>query len=771
MSPLKQCEKTYLTVMSNTNTKTDRFYDQITALVDQSLAAVLSKTSVTNGDLDLEMAITSSKTLLQNFRDKTNEDIRELREIAEWDTFTIAFYGETNAGKSTLIETLRILLGDSEKLATQQQFKVLAKDLRVDPRSLAALAKLIQQLELQRTECQDQADILKQKLQDEDQLQNATLEALKVTIKLKRKTLSPWKKLVFLFRKLDEEKSLPAQELQLVEFKADSKVKLETISAELLKVSVELDARRSDQAQVARSFVQLEPLQDGQIIGNGRSDFTLQSHAYRFTVNGQKFQLIDIPGIEGDENRVMSAIEASVKKAHAVFYVTRAAAPPGSGSDGQEGTIDKIKRQLGKQTEVWAIYNKSATNPQVLQGESLINQNDSIGLVDMGKSMISTLGEETYKGHICVSGMPAFLVSASCLVPHNPHVKSRDKFLTAMSASDILKRSGMDVFQEFIRSEICQNFQKKIDNANLKKVRSCLQEGIDYLHQAHNNFANAAQKLEAQQKSASSQIDSLLAATSQKLNSECHDHLTEKKTVMRKAIYNYIESDQSNDDFKECLTMKIEELKTTVGKDLETRFAKVFEMFKHEAAEIIKKNQKNVDEILCYTIDDPFSSLKMSFNTDFKMDNGINVIGLISTLGGAAALVWASFLGSNPVGWTTAAVLGAVGLVFSFYKAVRSFFSSDYKKEQQRESANHNLDKVFAKLIKMLDDNLKSASAKINEALLETKKQMRIPYEQSVNTKTALKGITVKIMALRDKLILMPTPAATTATVAGAVAA
>lgn len=759
--------------MSNSN-KTDHFYDQVTAMVDQSLAAVLSKASVTNGNLDLEGAIASSRTLLEKFREKTNEDIRELRELAEWDTFTIAFYGETNAGKSTLIETLRILLGDGEKIAMQHQFKVLAKDLHVDPDSLAALEKSIQQLELQLTEIQDQAELLEQKLQGEEQQQSAQLEALKATIEHKRKNMRMWQRLVFLFKKLDEEKALLAQELQLVQLKAGNKVKLKAIVAETLKLSAELDARRSDQAQVESSFAQLVPLQDGNIIGNGRSDFTLQSNAYRFTANVQKFQLIDVPGIEGDEKQVMSAIEASVKKAHAVFYVTRTATPPGSGSEGQEGTIDKIKRQLGKQTEVWAIYNKSATNPKVLHGETLLNQNDSIGLMDMGKSLTGTLGAETYKGHICVSGMPAFLASASCLVPNNPHVKSRQKFLTAMSASDILKRSGMDAFLQFIRAELCQNFQKKIRDANLKKIRSCLQEGIDHLYQARDNFANAAQKLEAQQQSASSQIDALLSGTSQKLKSECHDQLTETKTAMRRVIYDYIDSDQSNDDFKERLTAEIEELKTSVGKDLEARFAKVFEMFKHEAGEIIKKNQKNVAEILRYTIDDPFSSSKLSFNTDFKMDNGINVIGLISALGGAAALVWGSFLASNPVGWTITAVLGAIGLVFTFYKAVRSFFSSDYKKEQQRKSADDNLDKVFAKLTEMLDNNLESASAKINEALLETKKQMRTPYEQSVNTKTALEGIAAKMMALRDKLIPKQTMAAattTTVTKAAAVAA
>lgn len=749
--------------MSNT-TKTDQFYDKVTALVDQSLATVLKKDSVTNGNQDLESAIASSRSLLERMRDRTNEDIRELRELSEWDTFTIAFYGETNAGKSTLIETLRILLGDSDKLATQQQFRDLAKDLRLDPDSLASLDLSIQKLQAQLTDSQQHADQLARQLTNEEQQQTAGLDALQATIKHKRKSLNFWQKLVYMFKKLDEEQALPERELALTQLRARNQARLEAIAAEPHKIQVELTAKMDEKTNVERAFERLVPLQDGSIIGNGRSDFTLQSHSYRFAAGGQQYQLVDVPGIEGDEKQVMSAIDSSVKKAHAVFYVTRNATPPGSGSDGQEGTIDKIKRQLGKQTEVWAIFNKSATNPQVLQGQALISQNDAIGLADMGKFLTASLGTETYKGHVCVSGMPAFLAAANCLVPNNPHLRSREKFLACMGREEILQRSGMQDFLQFLRSDLCQNFQTKIRNANLKKIRNCLQDGISHLNQARDNFAHAAQKLDEQQKSAASQIDGLLSGTSQKLKSECHDELSGKKSAMRTAIYEYIESDQSNDDFKEYLTGEIEALKTSVGRDLEARFATVFKSFTDEAEAIIRKNQKNVSEILHYTIDDPFSSLNLSFSTDFKMDNGINVVGLISTLGGAAALVWATFLASNPVGWTTAAVIGAVGLVFSFYKAVRSFFSSDYKKEQQRKSADENLEKVFEKLTEMLDGNLESASSKIHDALLATKTQMRIPYEQSLNTKVALEGIAIKMAALRDNLVPKPAITATAPT-------
>ena len=86
-------------------------------------------------------------------------------------------------------------------------------------------------------------------------------------------------------------------------------------------------------------------------------------------------------------------------------------------------------------------------------------------------------------------------------------------------------------------------------------------------------------------------------------------------------------------------------------------------------------------------------------------------------------------------------MIGAVGLVFSFYKAVRSFFSSDYKKEQQRKSADENIEKVFEKLTEMLDGNLESASAKINEALISTKTQMRIPLRTEPQHQSGAGGI------------------------------
>ncbi|WP_232462285.1 hypothetical protein [Helicobacter pylori] len=70
----------------------------------------------------------------------------------------------------------------------------------------------------------------------------------------------------------------------------------------------------------------------------------------------------------------------------------------------------------------------------------------------------------------------------------------------------------------------------------------------------------------------------------------------------------------------------------------------------------------------------------------FNIASGINKIGLLSSI---ASLVFGIFNFWNPVGWASIG-LGLIGIVKSFW----SWFSSDYKKSQQRKEVDKNLDKV-----------------------------------------------------------------------------
>lgn len=63
---------------------------------------------------------------LRGIQTRFDGELELLEENAEWDKFTMAFFGETNAGKSTIIESLRILFKEQ---ARQELLERNARDL------------------------------------------------------------------------------------------------------------------------------------------------------------------------------------------------------------------------------------------------------------------------------------------------------------------------------------------------------------------------------------------------------------------------------------------------------------------------------------------------------------------------------------------------------------------------------------------------------------------------------------------------------------------
>ncbi len=153
---------------------------------------------------------------LEKFKNLESESLKELESLKkneEWENFTIAFYGETGAGKSTLIECLRMFFKEQSKVVQQERFKRLYSNYQNN-------------------------------YQNDERNKQAILN-------------------------------------------------------------------------------ELHSLQDGAIIGDGRSDFTLETKSYTLKHNNKTFTLLDVPGIEGDEKRLFSKFLTLHKKPMLFFMLQK----------------------------------------------------------------------------------------------------------------------------------------------------------------------------------------------------------------------------------------------------------------------------------------------------------------------------------------------------------------------------------------------------------------------------------------------------------------
>lgn len=80
------------------------------ARVETSLEkAITDSDSIELSGKDENIELNSIRNTLKKLNDDFKFEIEKLKESSEWDKFCMAFFGETNAGKSTIIEALRIV--------------------------------------------------------------------------------------------------------------------------------------------------------------------------------------------------------------------------------------------------------------------------------------------------------------------------------------------------------------------------------------------------------------------------------------------------------------------------------------------------------------------------------------------------------------------------------------------------------------------------------------------------------------------------------------
>jgi hypothetical protein len=509
------------------------------------------------------------------------------------------------------------------------------------------------------------------------------------------------------------------------------------------RIIAKIDSAKKKVAEIDIAINELEIHQDGEIIGDGQSDFTRDSTSYEFTANGNKFVLLDVPGIEGKEELVREPIMQAVRRAHAVFYVTRSAVPPQKGDEktGTKGTLEKIKEHLGAQTEVWTIFNKSINSAEQLRAPQLVNKGELESLKVLEDEMRKQLGGH-YAGALSVSAYPAFVASTSNFLPGSDKSKARSKFLAMMDAAGILQKTGVQSLAEKIGSDMVENTKAKIRKSNFNKANDAvLQLKARILHLNKHNFKPLFNNLKDQARASSLQLDSATASLKSNIESAAMSLIKKKCGNACKKIYDEIKRDISNDSFKDYLKRNINTGIAEIEKEFPILVENQIKTFQEEVTSIADQFQEHVQEFL----GDASMTGDITFNLNIKIDNGVNVAGLISTAIGAVALIFASG------GW--ALVVGVLGVIVSFAKAIYSFIDSDYKKAQQRKAADENIDKIFGDVESSYCSQLAKNMQKLEENLTVVKRKFQLPAQQAEKITSSLEASARGLERLSDKIM------------------
>ncbi len=540
--------------------------------------------------------------VFQKLEFESLKELESLKNNEEWENFTIAFYGETGAGKSTLIECLRLFFKERSKMDQQERFR-------------------------------------------------------------------------------------------------------------------RLYAEKNDRGN-GHALLELKKFQDGAIIGDGRSDFTTETKSYTLKHNNKTFTLLDVPGIEGDEKKVIQQISNATQKAHAIFYVTKKPTPPQKGEERKERTIEKIQKQLDSQTEVWTIFNKPINNPRAFK-DGLIDENEKESLKILNEEMENILGKH-YMGHQIVSTQAAFYGLSSALIPESGFYKNKQKFLEIFKVEELLYQSHFKPLAEFIAEELLKNSRAKIIQSNCNKalkVVEQLQKAIKTT--IEKRIDPMIKEAQEHQQEARYNLDRSTEKFILNLTNSVFYEIDQFKPDLREKMYAHINKNIEDEECKEIFKNELIQGIETLHEDIKWRFRECEKRFDGEIKEAIKQLEYRIKDSLAML---EHISIDRGFNLNFDTDSGIDGTKLATSIGGLGLL--GIFNAWNPMGWlalTAGIITGLVGIARSIW----SFFSSRYERSQQKKEVDKNLHQICEKIVQDVKSRLESRKKDIWEKIEKLKANLR----------------------------------------------
>lgn len=252
----------------------------------------------------------------------------------------------------------------------------------------------------------------------------------------------------------------------------------------------------------------------GKIIGTGEADFTKGNTTYVLHHQDKKFCLMDVPGIEGDENKYTHLVQEAVAKAHMIFYVN------GTNKKPEATTILKVKNYLRRGTKICPLINVRGSADSYEFEEDRVSLSDhgsaAEGLRQTESVLATALGSDVLINGYCIQGLLAFSALAMEKNSRKSTIHPSRKNDLVVQQRNYLKHFGSpDSMYEFSRiddvskllQEKLSNFKEEIIESNKTKTKRLLIEHVNELKKMQQEHQAFMLKMKAEFKKCHETID------------------------------------------------------------------------------------------------------------------------------------------------------------------------------------------------------------------------------------------------------------------------
>lgn len=425
---------------------------------------------------------------------------------------------------------------------------------------------------------------------------------------------------------------------------------------------------------------------DGLIVGDGRNDFTKVYEEYEMTINGMPFTLIDVPGIEGNEEDYKDEIKEALSKAHCVFYIQ------GENKAPDEAIASKIKKYLNDWVKVYSVFNVRGgviNYDEEEERETLLRKDVPVNERLIQDCFEKQLGS-VYGGNVTIQALLAMCSKAKFSTTREKLIKQQAKLTKYFgTAESMFAFSRFDELLKIVLSKAL-SFQNEIADANKRKLRKLAINARNQLKEVASSQDSAISEMEQQLLDFKKYVDTATSTCKRQIKSQSESAIQSCFTSLKINIYRMIDNDAvSKDRVKHLCDFEANKLKIRIPQIIQENIIKLETNISNKARELSELTKKG-----------KYSTTFIKLGVSPNLDNAFNDLDInIKDIGSLALDVgsWALALSSFG-GWIGAAVGAALGLVLHILKKV---FFSDHGKSKAKEKVQKELDSCK---IKVLED-------------------------------------------------------------------